>query len=448
MKMYFAVLTFLLVSLNVSILVAQQSDYEIQKAYESAHKSLLQRIDNAESVTELLSLREEIAGLKNKYQPHSTLLDNALYPDNFSSSIAKLETQWSVAQTRLAQVEELEDENEDLQNRVITLTTRLEQLEDTVKILRKENAKLLGELSKLRTTRTGRTGNTGEIRELESKLTDNIRRRDELIAEMLTKIFSGYSSDFTSLSESQRNVIRSDVEEGSVLANLLYLAQDNLQFVKNGLFDSFGFKELVDNYEQFNQDWETLKPKIAVIYAENEEGSKMISAIDSTISDWKFALKESMWSSIYQLFLAYDVKVFQFFDGQEFIQSMKQYIDSNMSNVDELNEETYAVFVDTLWNGRLDSSWIPMLIERDVVTVEQITEVKQKMNDWHDKIYGGSNSMLYIIIGIILIAAIVSGIFLFGKKNKKESGKDDLNDYADTTEENEYEADENEEEKK
>ena len=71
-----------------------QSDYEIVKNFQQRYHQIEEKIHSSKNLEELNSLIVEIDRLRNDYIDHKTLLDRGLYPENFDSSLEKLEWFW------------------------------------------------------------------------------------------------------------------------------------------------------------------------------------------------------------------------------------------------------------------------------------------------------------------------------------------------------------------
>jgi hypothetical protein len=90
MKKVIALNLFALLFLILAAPVLAQSDYEMVQSFKERYQHIVEGIKTATSLDELNTFSAEIANLKRDFEAKKEILDQSLYPENFTSSIEKL----------------------------------------------------------------------------------------------------------------------------------------------------------------------------------------------------------------------------------------------------------------------------------------------------------------------------------------------------------------------
>ncbi|PIP78034.1 MAG: hypothetical protein COW85_05845, partial [Ignavibacteria bacterium CG22_combo_CG10-13_8_21_14_all_37_15] len=109
----------LLVFVFVSGLNFAQSDFEIKQNFMSKYKQIEVLIEYADDEAKCTSIAGQIEKLKDEYAPHTSLLDNALYPEDFNSAFAKLSKKLSIRQTDVSQIGDLKVQVTELNDQLL-----------------------------------------------------------------------------------------------------------------------------------------------------------------------------------------------------------------------------------------------------------------------------------------------------------------------------------------
>jgi hypothetical protein len=141
--------------------------------------------------------------------------------------------------------------------------------------------------------------------------------------------------------------------------------------------------------------------------------------IDSMIVEWGRRADRVFWKALGDEFTNHRLIIQPFTNGDGFYQNVTRFIDNQTNNVDNQNEDaryaTYAAFADTVWDKRIEPIWLPLLKREGMVTENQATDIKAKMDIWKSKVKP-TNYLLYVIIGGVLLIAIV---LIFVATNRK-----------------------------
>jgi len=87
--------------------VIAQSDLEIVDNFKIEYSSIEKTIKNAASLADLKDVPSKISLLKDNYAPHKELLDKSLYPDNYETSIDKLNKDYLLRQGNFSKIDVL-----------------------------------------------------------------------------------------------------------------------------------------------------------------------------------------------------------------------------------------------------------------------------------------------------------------------------------------------------
>ena len=142
----------LLFSFSLFNSVVAQSDLEIVDNFKAEFPSIENTIKNATSLDDLKDAPSKISLLKENYAPHKELLDKSLYPDNYQSSIDKLNKDYLMRQGDFTTIDVLQTEVSALNEQVEFLNQRNNELLSQVRALeaqRDKDAKTIKKLENL-----------------------------------------------------------------------------------------------------------------------------------------------------------------------------------------------------------------------------------------------------------------------------------------------------------
>ncbi len=64
------------------------------------------------------------------------------------------------------------------------------------------------------------------------------------------------------------------------------------------------------------------------------------------------------------------------------------------------------MFVDSVWNGELTATWMPLLQSNSIVTEAQFGQIKAKIDVWRSSVEPG-HTTLYIIIALVVLVVLL-----------------------------------------
>ena len=122
------ILTACIVLFMATSAIAQQSDYEIKQEFEKRYASLDSSITNAQNIEEIDSVLLEIDKLALDFNNSESLLDDALYPKTYTSSIAELKSNSRNSEHKLLIIENQAERLSMLSNEVSQYKTEIGSL--------------------------------------------------------------------------------------------------------------------------------------------------------------------------------------------------------------------------------------------------------------------------------------------------------------------------------
>jgi predicted nucleic acid-binding Zn-ribbon protein len=408
-----------------------QSDFRITQEFKSRQRSFEIAIEYAKSVDELEKIKKEISAFKSEFKGNKELLNRALYPSNFESSFESLGKKIEFTNKKLTEITSLQSEVSRVTLDFEKVSDELKKMSGEVFTLKKSNTQLMAQLRAFQSGYGGSKEAIDSLNNLVSQLKTGISRRDTLIKEILDNIFSTAEHKIESLNDAEKKTLKTKIQGTSLIDNIENLINDNIAFLDASFFTSEDLSVLRDEFNEFEQRWTHFGPKLFGIYSSDKQNQEKLSNIDTLITDWQNSLSSSIWKSVKDVFSQNNILLEDFNSGSEFEDAVSKYIDNeiNSDGIEVKRNQNYVFFADKAWKENFKPNWMPLLISSNLINIEQISTIEDKILEWKE--YSGS-SKSYFIYGVILllaVAIIISIILVMKKKAKnRESSADDNND--------------------
>lgn len=378
-----------------------QSDYQKVESFKDQVAQLRFDIHNAKSLTELDSLRNRINSLKQKHFAEKDLLDKSLYPENYNSTFAKLQEDIDLRREDFSQIETLQTE-------VVTLKSELE-------ILNEKNSELLSKIKEYQSIGGKDAQSINELKRLVANLRQSLKERDELVRSIVDSLLSDFVKSPMSLNEAERQQVFEKVETGNLLYNIEKTIRDNMEFLKATQLSPEDLGQVKEEQVQFNSMWKKIGPKLADVYMNKGEKAGEVAYITNLFAQWNQRLDREIWERVYQAFRSNNFKVAPFNNGEEFTNNILELIEKEKVSG---SQETYTIFEDSVWTQQLRTTWLPVLVDNNMVTTEQRDSIQTAIDAW-GSMYGVETPIYwYIAIAIIVIVFLLIFIPKWKKKSK------------------------------
>ncbi|MHB1686041.1 MAG: hypothetical protein ACYCVH_01475 [Ignavibacteriaceae bacterium] len=393
MKKINILLTMIAIFLFLSCQIFAQQDYKTVENYKAKHKQIEEAIKSAGTLTDLDQVKTQIDQLSGDYMPHKELLDKSLYPDDFNSSIAKLNNELTLRQDDFGQIS--------------TLQTQVSRLQTQIDTLNQKNADLINQLQQMQTQ------NKKDVARLDriiSELRYSLLKRDRLIMNMVDSLMPSSNLGSSTLTNSEQQRIYSETKKMDLISNIKKSIDDNIKFLNAAALTPNDLNSIKTQQHDFEKMWHNAGPQISNIYSRRHEDVKNLKDIDSALTSWDNAIVQQTWNSISQSFAMHGIILDKFSSGDEFTQAVSSYIDVAIKNISVSGEDaktTYRIFADTVWSGIVKPVWLPYLANNNMLTNTDRVSIEAKIAQWKNVAFPSSFFWLYILVGIVIIVVIV-----------------------------------------
>lgn len=387
-----------------------QSDYEMVQSFKERNLNLLNSIKDAKNLDELDNLRLEIDNFKRDFSAKKYLLDQSLYPENFTSTIDNLISSIELRRGDFTEID--------------VLKTEVTVLKSEVDLLNKRNNELLNRITVLETQRRKDAATIAELEKLVADLRATILKRDQLIFSIVDSLTPKLAGDVSSMTQQDKEQVYSQVERNNLLATVKKSLRDNSRFLEVTSLRVEDLDEIRDQQKNFVNMWQKVGPKLVDVYADKKEKSAELKEIDNLFSVWSNRIRKEAWESINEEFSLNNINLQDFNSGKDFTSIITQYISDEIKNYGikskAESENTFIVFTDSVWFKSISSEWMPYLLDSKLLTIEQKDEIEKKISEWKSIVSPKDNTWLYAVIGLAVVFMFALFFILKKKKTEKE----------------------------
>jgi uncharacterized coiled-coil protein SlyX len=383
-----------------------QSDYEKMQNFKNQYKQIEESIKNAGSVNDCKDIGDQIEKLKNDFSDSRAMLDKALYPENFESSIAKIENS-------------LEMRSNDF-NQISDLHTQVDTLKTHVSDLNQKNDELIKQITELNDRSTKNEAAIARLNKLVAELRSNIQQRDLLVRDLVDSLLVQFIKPASSMNQAEKQSVMSKVKSGNLFYNVERTIADNIQFIKITYMTPQDFSNMKQQYRDFNKVWNQIGPKLGSVYLNKKDKKSEIASIDSLFGEWNNQMNNEMWGNINSLFNEKGINLQPFNNGDQFAASVNSFIDDEIKNIGakskEESENTYKAFSDSVYYQTVKPEWVPVLLANNMMTQANQETIELKIAFWKKEVSPSSSVIIYIALGFVLVGII---IYFFLRRNMK-----------------------------
>lgn len=404
----FFILTFIFSAFVLSQASFAQSDYEKTQNFKTRYKQLEDAIKNAASIDECNVIGENIAKLKTDFTSDSALLDKSLYPETFETSFAKIERTLEVRKGDFTQIVELK--------------TQVGTLQDKVSELSQQNEGLIVQIKQLQLKSTKDAQTIASLQKLVSQLKSNIAQRDELVRGLVDSLLAEFVKTPSTLNEVEKQAIFTKVDSGNLFYNIERTISDNIQFMKVTQTTPDDLSNMKKQYADFNKVWRQIGPKLADVYLNKRDKATEIANIDNMFADWNSKINDEIWGQVNRLFREKQLPLLPFRNGGQFVNSVSSFVDDELKNLpvkgSSQAKETFYMFTDSVYFKTVQPTWIPILIENNMMSSANKDTIEKRISTWKEKVAPASKwNWVYFVGGFIIIALLIA-YFMKGRKKQ------------------------------
>jgi len=399
---------FFMVMLLSSVIVAQ-SDYEKVQGFKNKLSKIEQSIKASSSLSDLKNLENEIESVRKEFSADKDLLDKSLYPDNFSSSLQKL----SVAiDLRKGDFESIRD-----------LNIQVTYLKDQVDDLNANNADLISQIKELKRNAAKDAKTIKSLKALTAQLKASLRQRDELVKSVVDSLLADFIKQPLETGDQAKLTSYNKAEKENLIYNLQRTVLDNIQFIKVTELTSEDLSEIKEQQLDFAKMWRKIGPKLISIYSQKKERAAELAYIDDLVNEWNSEVNVQIWKSINKAFRDKNINILPFRDGQEFADRIKEFINDEITRVDSRTDkekaDVYYSFSDSAWSEEIKPTWLPILLENNLLTEAQKDTIENNIDKWGKQIDKFIIPLWFYFVAGIAVLGIIALIFFRKKKTVK-----------------------------
>lgn len=401
---------------------AQQSDLQIQQAFEKRATELQKQIDAATTTSKLDSLKAQIDALAIEFQPQKEFLDKALYPSTFDERINDLRKIHQVAYGRTTTIQSQGEQ-------ILSLEASLALLSSRIDTLSGERQKLFEGLQAARQ-------DVSSLRETIKRLSANLQANDKLMFALIDSLFLPYDKQPEQGGDIGKEAIAGKIQQMNILTRVYAVASDNVRFLHSTQLQPKDYTSLVDQYQQFRNRWSGLSGKMKDVAAAAARravsaGTKPAAGaktgapvpspelntdqVDSLLSVWNQMITQSFWAGLEKEFTSREIPVAHFTDGPSFSLAIRSLV----QNYKNGGADPHA-FVDIVWKERIDREWRDALSRDALLGKAEYASLDQTVSELNQKTID-FKLVLYIAAVVILGVGVWWLLSRQGKKRAAET---------------------------
>lgn len=397
----------ILFSILFSVSVFAQSDYEMVRSYKLRHQQIEEIIKKVSALADLTDIESDIATLRRDFEAKKSILDKSLYPDDFETSLEKLNMSLELRKGDFTQIDVLQTD-------VVTLTSEVDHLN-------KQNTELINQIQILEAQRNKDVQTIAKLEKLVSNLRASMLKRDELVYSIIDSLVPKLSGDISALTQQDKAKIYSEAEKNNVLLNVKKSIRDNNRFIEVTSLEPADLVDVKKKQQDFVLLWQKVGPKLVDIYAGKADKTQELKDIDNLFSVWKSNLQKEAWNSIREEFALNNINLQTFTNGNEFVDVINRFINDEIkfygTKGKVASEQTYFLFANSTWFKSISPEWIPYLIDNNLLTVEQKDTIEKQISEWKSTLYPPNLTWLYVLLAVIILAT--GGYFIMRRKGNK-----------------------------
>jgi uncharacterized protein YigA (DUF484 family) len=396
-------LMLLLTLLFVSGLNYAQSDFEIKQNFLVKYKQIEVTIEYADDEAKCNTIAGQIEKLKEEFASHSSLLDNALYPEDFNSAFVKLIKKLSIRQTDVSQIGDLK--------------VQVGELNDQLLKLNQENSELMHQVQTLRRSTTKNAKTIDSLKYLVKRLSAKLKERDELVMNMVDSLFEQITVIPASVNDYESNGVFKKIASTNFFENIKRSVNDNMKFMRVTILTADDLNEIRGQQKELSSRWQKVGPSLAKVYLQSKQQATEVNQINNLFNEWEQAINDQIWERVYNLFEKKNIHLLQFKSGEEFTNSISSFVQDEIKNygVKGINEsdKTYTMFVDSLWFKEVEPKWLPYLLNDKMISEANKDTLDSRIKEWKEKVSPSQFPLwiIYVVVGIIMVTVLSIVIF-------------------------------------
>ncbi len=398
---------FLLLLIASTNLIFAQQDYQIVQNFKAKQQQIQDSIKTASSLEQLKKIHIQIDRFENEFIAHKSLLDQSLYPDNFNTTIEKLNNQLNLREQDYTQI--------------TTLQVQVSQMKVQIDSLNLKSAILINQIQQMQEERSKDKATIARLEKNINELRYSLHKRDRLVMTMLDSLIPPSIVEGGKLTSTEKNEIYSKAKKNDIIYNIKKSINDNIKFLEVTSLNLTDIESIQKQQHDFLKLWRGIGPQILDIYSAHKQNVKNMKEIDSAFVSWHEAIKQEVWNSIRKIYSDHGINLTGFSNGEQFTEILTGFISDEIKNADadiEGSRKVYKRFADSVWFVNVKPTWIPYLINNKMLTNTQADVINIKVSQWQSAVIPSPFNWLYVVIAILVIFIVIL-LFKFNSAKKE-----------------------------
>lgn len=407
-------LVLLLFGVLATAAAQQGSDFRTVKSFQAKYTAIKEAIREAKTSKDLDEISKRLDNLENEYAADTTLLNSALYPQDYDAEIASAQNELSRTRARITMIESQSSKIAGIEEEIAALSGKVDSIAQ-------ENTRLMASLDVMAGALKNNKRVVDSLDKIIARLTTGLRTRDAAIFALVDSMFVQYGGSIQALPEGQKRTLIAQVERRNVIAAIRHAAEQNIRFIRTTPLPPKDLIRMLTDQEKFSSYWKGVGPKLAALYLNRRDRERRIDEVNGLVADWKTVADSSLWANLYGVFADNKVNVRPFSNADEFVASLSEYFDTQGGDTSSpASEKTARLhhFLKAVWNPSVGTRWIPVMAAEGIITSDQQAQLQSKLTAWEASATP-SHVVIYAIV-IVVLALLV--LFLFFWQRQRRTG--------------------------
>jgi hypothetical protein len=420
-------LSILLLLLATSTLTPHQSlaqvrsDLELKQRFEQRVDEVRKSVLLVLRTSDADSLLNVVNDIEFEFSDRAMFLNQVFEPRTVSSILGELRNLIAIQRSQLQTIDAQREE-------IVVLNQRISGISEQLQFSNLQADSLRRVISR---TNASREVMSNLVRDYKARLDE----RDILIRSFVDSLIITYDDPrLRELlgSEQQVRVNRLNSSDDA-LKMIQSIIDENIEVLSGSTeFDAPFYLRMDNLHYRFEDMWTKLGMTISTVYQGKQNAAKVNQTVNDRLLTWKQRLRGAMWNSMYRSFSDNGILLADFDSESEFISSINAYLDTTLvrvnTGVTEADFRNYELFKQ-FWTKDVKANWAPMMLESKLITMEEITAIDQKVENWGSLVRPRSDN-LYLYLGISLVIILGMAIMLINARRNTAKVQKELADSA------------------
>ena len=388
-----------------------RSDFEIKRSFDRKVEDVRKAIPTITSANTADSLLTVVNQIENEFSKDKTLLNQTLRPKTAEGILSELRSLISVQQAQLKTIDVQQQEITVLNEKVTLFSAQLAMFAKQTDSLRQVIAR----------TNASEQVMSNLVKEYKARL----EQRDQLIRQFVDSLIITFDNpELRRMGGDQNPAFSRLVGSEDALKIIQSIIEDNIKIISGTTeFDAEFYLKMNTLQRQIEQMWVKIGPTIAAVYQGQRNVQKVDAAVKDRLDTWRQRVQGAMWNAMHRSFTDAGILINDFDSKDGFLNSVNAYLDTTLvrleENVSEEDYKNYEIFKQ-FWTDQVKEVWGPMLLDNQLLTMEELSSIDQKVEDWGIKSRPRTdNLVMYLIICVIAIAVLVVLLIMAKRKSPK-----------------------------